>query len=241
MDSTKGPTATGEAGLLYLTTDLDPGLGAEAVGEFDRWAEQHARENLAFPGFRTARRLAKHSAYTGVGPAHDRLTLYRLEDLAALESRETARPRGGLPTQFEGRIRFERSLFRCLDDTPTIQDDAARGRAILHVRVDVDATYEGPFLDWYVGVHVPAVLSAEGMLGARRYIEVPRAVTARSGIEPEPLRFLTIYEMAGPDVVSRPATLVASQQGACPPELAPHRVARNRVYDELSHARSSQP
>lgn len=120
------------------------------------------------------------------------------------------------------------------------------GPAILHVRVEVEPHYETRFLEWYVGVHVPAILDAPGMLSARRYQRIP---LARLGHESdafrrhvaleapgtfERLHYFTVYEMEAVDVVGREATQRCARKGACPPELEAHRAASNQVYTEVA-------
>jgi len=213
--------------LLYLTTEVD----REVEADFNRWLEGHARDNLEVPGFLSARRLAKHAEYRGAGDAASYLTLYELSEAEVLTSDAYANRDSPMPAVFSGRYHFARSLFRALEPPSGEGTTRPRGRAVLHVTVDVEADYNDEFLQWYVEGHVPAVLSAPGMISARRYARIEGAADENpEGME---IRYLTLYEMEDPGVVSLPETLRASREGACPERLAPHRRANNHVYTEI--------
>jgi len=105
------------------------------------------------------------------------------------------------------------------------------GSAILHVTVEVDPDHNAEFLHWYVGQHVPAIVAAPGIIGARRFEEIPVATDPSHAKTTR--RYCTIYEMTHAGVVSQPETQEASREGACPVELEPYRRAANQVYDEI--------
>jgi len=136
-----------------------------------------------------------------------------------------------MPEGFSGHFRFSRALFRVLGPAPEETSRQLRGPAVLHITVDVEAAYNEEFLDWYVGEHVPAVLSAPGMLGVRRFENA--SVDADGKLSEGEFRYLTLYEMEDPGVVSRPTTIEASMSAACPVRLEPHRRSTHQVYDEF--------
>lgn len=220
--------------VLQLGTEVDDLIASD----FERWCEDHLRDNLRLPGFLSGRRLRRHptSAPNGTSPAS--LTLYQLEDASALETPEYAGRRVSMPGHFTDRLRFERALFRALDE-PSVAATRPVGRAVLHVTIDVEPQWRERFVEWYAKVHVPAVLEAPGMLAARRFenVELARGGALPPGQHP----YCALYEMEATDVLTRPETLAAAARGACPPELAAHRVSASQVYEEVFRVDASRP
>lgn len=222
------------AALLQIATDVDPTI-ADA---FERWCAGHVEENLRLPGFVAGRRLRRAGPASGGPATPSSLTLYALADESALETSEYANRTIGMPSHFDGRIGFRRSVYRELDPTPGPRTQPI-GPAILHVTVEVEPAWRDRFVDWYAKVHVPAVLSAPGMLAARRYENA--AIAAGRTLAPGEPTYCTIYEMEDAGVLARPSTVEAASKGPCPPELAPHRVAVNQVYEEIFRAAAGGP
>ncbi|MBY0399206.1 hypothetical protein K2X89_02850, partial [Myxococcota bacterium] len=151
--------------LLHIGTDVDDAIAEE----FDHWCVGHLADNLRLPGFVSARRLRRSPGQANSGTSPGSLTLYQLESLAALETPEYRNRQVAMPAHFTGRIEFKRSLYRELGAPAGVRTQQT-GPALLHVTVDVaEPEWRGRFIDWYVNVHVAAVLSAPGMLGARRF------------------------------------------------------------------------
>jgi len=216
--------------MLHIGTDVDDAITAD----FDHWCEDHIADNLRLPGFISARRLRRSPGPAAPGECPDSLTLYQLESAAALETPQYKPRQVSMPAHFAGRVRFKRSLYRELD-VPTGVRTQQTGPALLHVTVDVaEPEWRARFVDWYVHVHVAAVLSAPGMLGARRFENVDVAAGRPLGAGDH--TYCTLYEMEDAGVLMRPSTLEAAGRGACPPELAPHRVALNHTYEEFYRA-----
>lgn len=215
--------------LLHLGAEVDEAIAPA----FEDWCKGHLADNLRLPGFVSARRLRR------LGPAPEgddppaTLTLYQLETASALETPEYRGRKLEMPAHFSGRIRTQRALYREIGAAPGIRRQAI-GPAILHVTVDVEPAFRERFEDWYVNVHVAAVLGAPGMLGVRRFVNV--ALSAEGTREPGQHDYCTLYEMADAGVLARPETIAAASRGPCPPDLAPHRVARNHVYEEIFRA-----
>ena len=67
-------------------------------------------------------------------------------------------------------------------------------RAVLVMMTDVPNELEADFNRWYNDVHLPEVLSLPGVLGGRRF-----------RVRGDGVRYLALYELASPDVVSSPA------------------------------------
>lgn len=211
--------------VLELGTEVDESIALE----FERWCEDHLRENLRLPGFVSARRLRRCGAPAPNGTSPASLTLYQLEDASALETPQYRDRRVSMPSHFTGRLRFERALYRELDGPLDVQPRPV-GRAVLHVLVDVEPAWRERFVDWYAKVHVPAVLEAPGMLTARRFENL--ALARGGALAPGQHPYCALYEMEAADVLTRPETLAAAARGACPPELAAHRVSMGQVYEE---------
>lgn len=218
--------------LVHIGTDFDPSLARE----LDRWSEQHILDNMKLPGFVSARRLRRVGPASAPGAAPDALTLYELADLSALETPEYTGRKVELPPSLANGLRFSRTLYRAVGAAPGVRSQEI-GPAILHVTVDVEKDWRARFGDWYAAVHVAAVLTAPGMLGARRF----ENAALSSGREPAAGEhsYCTLYEMEDAGVLARPSTVEAAMKGACPPELAPHRVPFNHVYEEIFRAASS--
>ena len=217
--------------LIHIGTDVDPSI----AHELDRWSEEHILDNMKLPGFVSARRLRRVGPVAAPGTAPDTLTLYQVANVSALETPEYTGRKIELPRAFTDRLRFTRSLFREVDAESSVRTQEI-GPAILHVTVDVEPDWRARFVDWYAKVHVTAVLSAPGMLGARRFENIALA----AGRDPAAgeRSYCTLYEMEDAGVLARPSTVAAASNGACPPELAPHRVPFNHVYEEVFRAAS---
>ena len=217
-----------EQALLHLGTDISD----EVAADFNQWCVGHATANLALPGFQRVRRFARKNDYVGAGKSSQYLTLYDLESTSALSRDAYPEHDQSLPDRFLPHLHFERSLYRELG-VHAGSSPAATATAILHVTVDVpDPARIGAFLDWYAGIHVPAVLEVPGTVGARRYVNA----------EPESggHTFCTLYEMEDASVIGRPEMPDAARKGACPAELEPHRTAANQVYEEIFRAPNAE-
>ena len=218
--------------LLELGADVDETIGLD----FDRWCEGHVADNLRLPGFVSARRLRRVGPASASGTSPSSLTLYQLEDPSALETPQYTGRSISMPAHFSGRIRSQRSLYRELGADPGVRTQAV-GPAVLRVAVDVEPAWRERFLDWYVNVHVAAVLEAPGMLGVRRFEN--EALASGRPLELGQHTFCTLYEMEDAGVITRPETLAAASRGPCPPELARHRVVVNQTYEEIFRAASA--
>jgi hypothetical protein len=227
-DISRPPHPIGSA-LLHVGTEVE----LEIADSFNLWCEEHALANLELPGFLAVRRFVRKADYAGLGESPTYVTVYELEDATALTSNAYAAHDTSMPEAFSGRFAFQRSVYRELGAASGLRTQST-GPAILHVTVDVDPGYTDIFLKWYAEEHVPAVLSAPGMIGARRFqnVELEDGKPLREGQH----AYFTLYEMEEPGVISRPEMMEAAARGACPKDLAPHRNAFNHVYEEIFHA-----
>ncbi len=221
--------------LIYLATEVE----SEIEKDFNRWAEGHLKDNLTLRGFLSARRLRRHpsdsqSSDRGSDDGASQptyLTLYDLAELEAIEELANPSRDRSMPEAFSGRFQFSRSLFRALGAAPDTANRQPRGPAVLHITVDVEAAHNEAFLEWYVGEHVPAVLSAPGVLSARRFENASLDVDGNPANGE--FRYLTLYEMEDVGVVSRPETIEAAARAAGPAELESHRRFTHQVYEEF--------
>jgi len=216
-----GTPAESSPALLHLGTDIS----AELEADFNRWCEEHVSANLTLPGFRRGRRFIRKADYPGVGESPQYLTLYDLDSTAALETDAYASHDPSIPEVYLSELRFERALYREIG-VHSGASASSTATALLHVTVDVpEAAWVDPFLEWYAGVHVPAVLEVSGMVGAHRYVNAEPETGGHS--------YCTLYAMEDVGAMARPEMAEAALKGACPPELEPHRQAWNHIYEEI--------
>jgi len=233
MSQTDGGDARRAGGLLHVGVEVDPALDAR----YERWCEARLATGAALSGLSSARLLVKHPGHPGVGESPRHLVLFEAESESAARSEADQSSETDLPKELAGRLRSQRTFYRATGEHPGHDGTYRMGPAILHVTVDVEPQWRDAFLDWYVGVHVPAVLAAPGMLGARRF-ENP-ALTSDEPIPVGQHSYCTIYEMADADLIGRPETQAASARGLCPARIAPHRIAMNFVYTQRACVRGS--
>ncbi len=215
--------------MLEIGAEVDP----EVEAAFERWCEDQRSALLALPGSVAARHFVRYAAHAGAGENPKYMALFELEAASALAPQVDADRDPPLPAALSGRVHSRRALYREIGASPQRRSPPT-GAAILHVTVDVAPGYRDAFLAWYAGVHVPAVLGAPGMLGARRFERV--ALAARPARRAAHHSYCTLYEMEDARVIDRPELALAASRGACPAELAPHRVACHQVYEEIGRA-----
>jgi hypothetical protein len=71
---------------------------------------------------------------------------------------------------------------------------------ILAVSLSVPAKSEADLAAWYTEEHIPMLLQVPGWRRIRRY----RLVRGLDGPGPEPSSFLSLHELAGPEVLEEP-------------------------------------
>ncbi len=84
--------------------------------------------------------------------------------------------------------------------------------------MDVDSDKEADFNDCYDNEHVPALLKVPGVLSANRYC-------AEEGSP----KYIAVYEIESPDVVTSDAWVAAADSGRWPTEIRPFCRNRNRI------------
>ena len=176
-------------GLLMAWTDVDPAHEAA----FNQWYdEEHIGRLRAVPGFLGA---GRYRALRG-GPKY--LAMYELEDHNVLRSagfidtvryQPSARRLAASPST-SGRnflLNGYRQIFPAR--THPADNPADMPRYLQMGRIDVMASMEEEFNDWYNTCYIPGFLTVPGVIRARRYV----------AIEAQP-KYLTVYEFENPDV-----------------------------------------
>jgi hypothetical protein len=176
-------------GLLMAWTDVDPAR----EDEFNRWYdEEHIGRLLAVPGFLSA---GRYRALRG-GPKY--LAMYELEDHNVLRSAafidtvryQPSERRATTSPSATGRnflLNGYRQIFPAR--THPADNPAELPRYLQMGRIDIIASMEEEFNDWYNTCYIPGFLKVPGVIRARRF----------TAIEAQP-RYLTVYEFENPAV-----------------------------------------
>jgi hypothetical protein len=180
------------AGLFYVYTE--PGSVDEA--EFHDWYDhEHGPARLAVPGIGRAYR---YRALDGAKPPW--LALYELDRPDVIDSPEYqalgANASDRDKSVAAGLATLDRRVYEQISD-----DGSAAGRAapvILTVAMSVPEGSEDDLAAWYTEEHIPMLLKVPGWRRIRRF----RLTRALDG--PEPGSFLSVHELAGPEVLEDP-------------------------------------
>jgi hypothetical protein len=179
------------AGLFYVYTE--PGSVDEA--EFHDWYDhEHGPARLRVPGFRGALR---YQALDGAKPPW--LVLYELDSpdvidspgyraLSANASERDKSVAAGLAT-------LDRRVYEQVSDDGSPPGGPAP--VILSVALSVPEGSEDDLAAWYTEEHIPMLLKVPGWRRIRRF----RLVRAMDAPGPE---FLSVHELAGPEVLEDP-------------------------------------
>src|SRR5258705_872160 len=182
------------AGLFYVYTD--PGAVNEA--EFHDWYDhEHGPARLSVPGLGPADR---YRALDELKPAW--LALYELDRPDVIESPEYkalgARASDRDKSVAAGLATLDRRVYEQISD-----DGSPVGRpvpVILAVAMSVPEGSEDDVAAWYAQEHIPMLLKVPGWRRIRRF-RLTRSLDAPG---PEPGSFLSVHELAGPEVLEEP-------------------------------------
>jgi hypothetical protein len=178
-------------GLFYVYTD--PGTVPEA--EFHDWYDhEHGPARMKVPGFTAAHR---YHALDDAKPPW--LVLYELESpsvidspgyqaLAANRSERDKSVGAGLAT-------LERRVYEQVSSDGS--DGGEPAPVLLSVALTVPADARDDLAAWYTEEHIPMLLEVPGWRRIRRY----RLVRGLDGASPD---FLSLHELAGPEVLEEP-------------------------------------
>ena len=178
------------AGLFYVYTD--PGSVDEA--EFHDWYDhEHGPARLGVPGIRSALR---YGALDEEKPPW--LALYDLDSPEVIDSAGYkalgARASDRDKSVGAGLAALDRRVYEQISVDGSVDDPAP---VILAVAMSVPAGAEDDLQAWYTDEHIPMLLEVPGWLHIRRF----RLVRGMDGPAPE---FLSVHELAGPEVLEEP-------------------------------------
>ncbi|MEI8033932.1 MAG: hypothetical protein WCH96_00470 [Betaproteobacteria bacterium] len=179
-------------GLITVRLHTD----AHYEEEFNDWYNlEHLYHVLALPGFVRARRYVCQSADIRY------LAWYETTD-ETVEAAAAFQELIKKPTPWTARMRTlygknqERMNFKLMCEVGQTQPDDAPWMYIVHT--DIPEHIVAEYNEWYDKEHLPRCAAIPGVLRARRY----------AATEGSP-RYLTAYELTGPDVWESPAALQA--------------------------------
>ena len=179
------------AGLFYVYTE--PGTVDEA--EFHDWYDnEHGPARLTVPGFRG---VLRYRALDEQKPTW--LALYELDSPEVIDSPGYKALAGQASDRDKAVLAalgtLERRVFEQISE-----DGSPVGRpapVILAVSLSVPAESEADLAAWYTEEHIPMLLEVPGWRRIRRY----RLVRGLDGPGPD---FLSLHELAGPEVLEEP-------------------------------------
>jgi hypothetical protein len=180
------------AGLFYVYTDP----GSVDLAEFHDWYDhEHGPARLTVPGLRSAQR---YHALDDLKPPW--LALYDLDSPEVIDSPEykalgaTASDRDKAVAA--GLATLDRRVYEqiSVDGDPGSGDPAP---VLLAVAMSVPASAEDDLDAWYAEEHIPMLLEVPGWRRIRRF-RLTRSLDA-----PAP-DFLSVHELAGPEVLEEP-------------------------------------
>jgi hypothetical protein len=178
-------------GLFYVYTD--PGTVPET--EFHDWYDhEHGPRRLTVPGFVGGYR---YGALDDAKPSW--LVLYDLDSVDVLDSPEY-KALGATASEHDKAVgaalaALDRRIYEQLSSDGAAPDEPAP--VLLTVALSVPAGAEDDLQAWYTDEHIPMLLEVPGWRRIRRF----RLVRGMDGPGPE---FLSVHELAGPQVLEEP-------------------------------------
>jgi hypothetical protein len=220
------PTATEAIGsaISQLRWHVEP----DQEREFNRWYdEEHLADLLEQPGVLNGRRFVRaQTAFSAPSPLNY-ITIYQLADTGALET-PSYRSMATAPSEWTKRVAMSLPMRR---DVATQIYPASRttsqpvGDAIMHVFTHADASIVDDFHRWYEEEHIPALVSCDGVFGARRF-----ACTAP---EADGYEFIAIYQLADLSVLESSSLFEAGKPTPWRERLGDKMRAHFQVYQAL--------
>jgi len=190
------------AGLFYVYTD--PGTVDEA--EFHDWYDhEHGPARLSVPGLGPAYR---YRALDELKPAW--LALYELDRPDVIESAEYkalgAKASDRDKSVGAGLATLDRRVYEQIsEDGSPVGRNPDPAPVILAVAMSVPEGSEDDLDAWYTEEHIPMLLKVPGWRRIRRF----RLTCALDAPGPEVPAFLSVHELAGPEVLEDPGFLAA--------------------------------
>jgi hypothetical protein len=188
------------AGLLFVYTDPGPS-GPVAEAEYHDWYDrEHGPARLRVPGLVSARR---YQALDDLTPRW--LALYELSGTAVLDSPDyQAVVAGGSDREkfiMSNLATLDRRIYTQLSEDSATGSTDAGGAApvILVVANSVPLAMVDDMTAWYEQEHIPMLLAVPGWRRIRRY-----RLTGPAPLDGPGLGFLSLHELAAPEVLSEP-------------------------------------
>jgi hypothetical protein len=199
-------------GLLIAAMDFSN----VAADEFNDWYDlEHIPERQRVPGFLTLQR------WIGADDARQSVATYDLDSLSVLQSPAYRAIGGENLSPWSKRItgRCRRLLPRFEGEQILPGDATAPQNAggLLLVGMTPPPQFETEFNAWYDTEHVPALARVPGVLSARRF---------RGTDNP---KYVALYHLSRPDVVSSADWKRASESTPMPANIRPHITDRARL------------
>jgi hypothetical protein len=179
-------------GLFYVYTD--PGTVPEA--DYHDWYDhEHGPRRLKVPGFLSGYR---YGALDDAKPSW--LVVYDLDSPQVLDSPEY-KALGTTATEHDrsvgaGLATLDRRIYEEISSDGVVSS-AGPAPVLLSVALSVPAGAEDDLQAWYTDEHIPMLLEVPGWGRIRRF----RLVRGMDGAAPE---FLSVHELAGPEVLEEP-------------------------------------
>ena len=190
-------------GLITVRLDVD----AEHEAEFNDWYTlEHVPQLTALPGFLRTRRYFCEQWNSDSADIRY-LAWYETAD-ETVEAAADFQHIVARPTPWSQRLRRlygerrERMNFRLMREVGRTDFDDAPWMYVVHT--DIPDHIVDEYNAWYDSEHLPRCAAIPGVLRARRYMS-----TGILGGTSDGPKYLTAYEMTGPDVWESPAALQA--------------------------------
>jgi hypothetical protein len=186
-----------------------------AADEFNDWYDlEHIPERQRVPGFRSLER------WIGADNPRQSVATYDLETLAVLQSPAYRAIGGENLSPWSKRVTAKCQRLLRFEGEQILPGDAlapANAGGLLLVGMTPALQFETEFNAWYDTEHVPTLSRVPGVLSARRF----RALGAP--------KYVALYHLTAPEIVSGADWKRASETTPMPANLRPHITDRVRL------------
>jgi hypothetical protein len=186
-----------------------------AADEFNDWYDlEHIPERQCVAGFLTLQR------WIGAEDAKQSVATYDLDNLAVLQSPAYRAIGGDNLSPWSKRVTAKCQRLLRFEGEQILPGDAVAPQdagGLLLVGMTPASQYETEFNAWYDTEHVPALSRVPGVLSARRF---------RAAGKP---KYVALYHLASPEIVSGADWKRASESTPMPAQMRPHITDRLRL------------
>jgi hypothetical protein len=189
-------------GLLTIWSDVEPDYRVE----FQKWHNcEHIMERVSIQWFTVGRR------YRGVGNAPDFLMCYETDDSHVLSSKPYLHAVNHPSPWTQEMIRHSKNIVRAIYSMIAYHGEGPPMEApyIALLKFNIESGREKEFLLWYEKEQLPSICRMPDVYRGRLYrvdVEISLIKTEERKIHrggPAHQQFLTLYEIASPDVPDR--------------------------------------